>query len=83
MGHKSDQFDPDSFNQELRSILEEKQQVRNIDLLYRSLNQIHEFLYEKKEQAQMANDEKTVAYINGQIAGFKLATSTIEAFFDN
>lgn len=59
------------------------QEIKNLDLLYRYLNEIQNFLFLKKEQAEQAGDEKMLAYIDGQISGYKVALATIHAFFDN
>lgn len=59
-----------------------EKKVKNIDLLFRSLNELLLALSLKLEQAEQANDEKMIAYIQGQIAGCKYANSIVDAFFD-
>lgn len=59
------------------------EKVKNIDLLFKNLYYLQELLFHKKEQAEQTGDEKTLAYIDGQITGYKYALSVVNAFFDN
>lgn len=61
----------------------EKPEIKNIDLLFRYLNEVHASLLSKKEQAEQSDDEKLVAYTDGQISGHKLTLTIISAFFEN
>lgn len=60
-----------------------KQEVQNIDLLYRSLNDMYAFLMTKKDQLEQGGTPEEIAYINGQISGYKLTLAVMNAFFDN
>ena len=57
--------------------------IKNIDLLYRYLSGVHSELLHKKENLSQGATERDIAYLEGQIAGYKIANSIIEAFFDN
>jgi len=61
----------------------EKPEIKNIDLLFRYLSEVQTSLLIKKEQAEQTNDEKLMAYIDGQISGHKLTLTIISAFFEN
>lgn len=78
------EFDPKDMD-DLKSYLTEyeSEKIKNIDLLFRNLHYLQELLFQKKEQAEQAGDEKTIAYIDGQITGYKYAVSVVNAFFDN
>jgi hypothetical protein len=78
------EFDPKD-NMDLKTYLNEYEadRVKNLDLLFKNLHYLQEVLFLKKEQAEQAGDEKTLAYIEGQIAGYKYAVSIVNAFFDN
>lgn len=70
---------------EISSYLNENnpQEIKNIDLLYRSMNDIYSFLIHKRDQLEQNCTPEELAYLNGQIAGYKLVMSVINAFFDH
>lgn len=57
--------------------------TENIDLLYKSMNEVLNLLLIKKEQMEQTGTPEEFAYLNGQIAGYKLVMSVINAFFDH
>jgi hypothetical protein len=75
---------PDEIS-ELKGYLNEynPQEIKNIDLLYRSMNDIYSFLIHKRDQLEQNGTPEELTYLNGQIAGYKLLMSVINAFFDH
>lgn len=60
----------------------EKENVKNLDLLFKHFNLLENNLLEKKEDAHESGDHDLKRYLDGQIKGVNYARAIVEAFFN-